>query len=260
MHIDDVKVYLTNRGISKSGKKKAKLVALAYSCSILNIEIIAKQDDVLKNLKSEYDTLLETHGLTMDPKNFTSEMKFDDVLRWPKTNLGHIFEFLMNVREYKTEYIGKYKDQKAFSYWEDGLVGEVMCHDGENVPVGTVLYFSQVLASMEDESRDLWIFAEKAGKISAAWCNCTAGTFVCNHIIAALYKIEHANIMGFNDPAYTDMPCRWNHSKTAHVTGVRMNEVLIKKSVRSKEKSSSSILRDKRHSSVLIHDTIVKRW
>ena len=101
---------------------------------------------------------------------------------------------------------------------------------------------------------------KKAGKISAAWCNCTAGTFVCNHIIAALYKIEHANIMGFNDPAYTDMPCRWNHSKTAHVTGVRMNEVLIKKSVRSKEKSSSSILRDKRHSSVLIHDTIVKRW
>ena len=120
MHIDDVKVYLTNRGISKSGKKKAELVALAYSCSILNIEIIAKQDDVLKNLKSEYDTLLETHGLTMDPKNFTSEMKFDDVLCWPKTNLGHIFEFLMNVREYKTEYIGKYKDQKAFSYWEDG--------------------------------------------------------------------------------------------------------------------------------------------
>ena len=62
MHIDDVKVYLTNRGISTSGKKKAELVALAYSCSILSIEIIAKQDDVLKNLKSEYDTLLETHS------------------------------------------------------------------------------------------------------------------------------------------------------------------------------------------------------
>ena len=93
-----------------------------------------------------------------------------------------------------------------------------MCPDGENVPMCSVLLFSKVLASMEDESRALWIFAEKAGKISAAWCNCTAGTFVCNHIIAALYKIEHANIMGFNDPACTDMPCRWNHSKTAHVT------------------------------------------
>ena len=57
------------------------------------------------------------------------------------------------------------------------------------------------------------------GKISAAWCNCTVGAFVCNHIIPELYKIEHTNIMGINDLAYTDMPCRWNHSKTAHVTG-----------------------------------------
>ena len=52
MHIDDVKVYLTNRGISTSGKKKAELVALAYSCSILSIEII-KQDDVLKNVTDQ---------------------------------------------------------------------------------------------------------------------------------------------------------------------------------------------------------------
>ena len=42
-----------------------------------------------------------------------------------------------------------------------------MCQDGENVPMGTLLLFSQVLASMEDDSRELWISAEKYGNRSA---------------------------------------------------------------------------------------------
>ena len=111
MHIDVVKTYLTGRGISTSGKKKAELVALAYSCSILNIEPIPSEDDALKALSNEYAELLNTHGLTVDPKSFTPSMKVDDVLRWPRTNLGHIFEFIMGVREYTSEHIGKYKDQ-----------------------------------------------------------------------------------------------------------------------------------------------------
>ena len=53
MHIDVVKTYLTDRGISTSGKKKVELVALAYSCSILNIEPIPSEDDALKALSNE---------------------------------------------------------------------------------------------------------------------------------------------------------------------------------------------------------------
>ncbi len=77
------------------------------------------------------------------------------------------------------------------------------------------------------------------GKFTA-WCACMAGTSVRNHTIAVFYKVEHANVMGYNDPACTDMPCRWNHSKLAHVTGCRFEDVLIKKSVRTKVPASGS--------------------
>ena len=54
MDFEAVKAYLTIRGLSTSGKKKAELVALAYSCSILKIEPLTPQEDVVKLLSAEY--------------------------------------------------------------------------------------------------------------------------------------------------------------------------------------------------------------
>ena len=48
------------------------------------------------------------------------------------------------------------------------------------------------------------------GDIKTAHC-CTAGTSsCCNHIDAALYKIEFANREGFTDPSCTEELCGWN--------------------------------------------------
>ena len=66
----------------------------------------------------------------------------------------------------------------------------------------------------------LWpIYGHDPLPIVTAWCACKAGTFVCNHIVAVLYKVEHVNIMGHNDPLCTYMPCQWNHSQVSHVSG-----------------------------------------
>ena len=60
--------------------------------------------------------------------------------------------------------------------------------------------------------------------------------------------------MGYNDPACADMPCRWNHSQVTHVSGCRMEDVLVKKSVRTKQDSSTGISEVERQKSLLKFD------
>ena len=42
---------------------------------------------------------------------------------WLKVNLGNIFEYILRMKAFDKEYIGKYKDQKAYSYFDSGFVG-----------------------------------------------------------------------------------------------------------------------------------------
>ena len=114
--------YLAVRGISASGKKKPELIARCNSTVVLGIDKIATQEEALKDLESEYVSRLTLHGLTVDPRNINQSEKTDDVSVWPKVDLGKIFEYILQHREYNKDYIGKYKDNKAFTYWEDGHV------------------------------------------------------------------------------------------------------------------------------------------
>ena len=206
MSVETLKDFLSVRGLATSGKKKVELVALAYSCVVLKIEIQATQVDLARQLKSDYDASLLKFGVTLNPNAIPATDKVDNVMWWPKINLGNIFEYILSLRDFDKEYIGKYKDQKAYCYWEDGHVGEILCYRGEGLPDETVLLFSSVMASMGSDSRNVWILAEmNGGRIITAWCACMSGTFVCNHTIAVLYKVELANITGYNDPAYTDI-------------------------------------------------------
>ena len=55
---------------------------------------------------------------------------------WPKVNLGNIFEYILRMKEFDKEYIGKYKDQKACSYFDSGYVVEIFVskiNEGTNI-------------------------------------------------------------------------------------------------------------------------------
>ena len=55
---------------------------------------------------------------------------------WPKVNLGNIFEYILRMKEFDKEYIGKYKDQKAYSYFDSGYVVEIFVskiNEGTNI-------------------------------------------------------------------------------------------------------------------------------
>ena len=66
---------------------------------------------------------------------------------------------------------------------------------------------------INDAKHQLRILFKNTGDVVAAFCSCTAGFCqCCNHIVAALYKINFANENGLTNPACTDELCKWNTS------------------------------------------------
>ena len=68
--------------------------------------------------------MLSKHGL-MDPTSIEKNKRIDDMTRWPFTSLGNIFAYILEKKMYNKEYIGCYKDQKAYAYWDSGFVGPI---------------------------------------------------------------------------------------------------------------------------------------
>ena len=112
MNVNNVKDYLTVRGISVSGYNKIELVAQAFSAAEMDLPIILSSADLTKNLEEEYSKRLREFNI-LDPKNIEKELRVDDLTVWPKVNLWNIFEYILRMKEFYKEYIGKFKDQKA---------------------------------------------------------------------------------------------------------------------------------------------------
>ena len=125
MNVNNVKDYLTVRGISVSGYNKIELVARVYSAAEKDLPIILSSSDLTKNLEEEYSKRLREFN-KHDPKNIEKELRVDGLTVSPKVNLGNIFEYILRMKEFDKEYFGKYKDQKAYSYFDSGFVGEVL--------------------------------------------------------------------------------------------------------------------------------------
>ena len=89
MNVNNVKDYLTVRGISVSGYKYIELVARAYFATEMDLPIILSSADPTKNLKEEYSKRLREFNI-LDPKNIEKELRVDDLTVWPKVNLGNI--------------------------------------------------------------------------------------------------------------------------------------------------------------------------
>ena len=112
MNVNNVKDYLTVRGISVSGYNKIELVARAYSAAEMDLPMILSSADLTKNLEEEYSKRLREFN-TLDQKNIEKELRVDDLTVRPKVNLRNIFEYILRMKEFYKEYIGKFKDQKA---------------------------------------------------------------------------------------------------------------------------------------------------
>ena len=109
-----------------------------------------------------------------DPKKCETSSKKDDITLWPKITLGNIFEYILSLREFNSEYIEKYKYQKAYSYFDSNFVGEITI----NKPIYDVtVLVCNVRASMSvNKEKELWIPARPDGHVLTPWCSCIAGS------------------------------------------------------------------------------------
>lgn len=242
MGVNNLKDFLTIRGIGTSGYRKPELVARAFSAAEMDVPIIMSSEEQTKLLKVNYDRRLLELKLP-DPKLISAMQKVDDITSWPKIDLGIIFEYILNVRDFDTEYIGKYKDQKAYSYFDSGFVGQILTYKHTDTETESHFIYCNVRASMVSEEKELWVAFNETGHIVAAWCSCMAGpSRCCNHIIAALYKVEYANTMGYCSPSCTSMPSSWNKSTKKIIEPKRIAEIIVRKKVRTRISDQASDL------------------
>ena len=69
MNVQALQDYLTVRGISVSGYKKAELIARAFSAAEMDLPIIMSCDEQTKVLKNDYAKKLDEFGFTRSEAN-----------------------------------------------------------------------------------------------------------------------------------------------------------------------------------------------
>ena len=83
-------------------------------------------------LKEEYQQRLKKHRINTDPNSIRKEDWKDIVHEWPNIDDGMLLSYILRAKAVDVEYIGNYKDQKAYSYWLSGFVDTVYhasCND-----------------------------------------------------------------------------------------------------------------------------------
>ena len=106
--------YLAVRGLSSPGRK-VELVAKAFAAMELGLGIIESSESQQRQLKKNYELKLKDLKIP-DPSMIETEKRIDDITKWPVITLGNIFSYILQKKEFNTDYIGKYKDQKAYSF------------------------------------------------------------------------------------------------------------------------------------------------
>ena len=237
MSCGQLKDYLSLRCLSVVGTK-SELVARAFVAWENKTEIKVATSVLQKKLTKEYFSRLKL-GKIPDPMAITEKKWTKEVTLWPLLDMGKIFAFILNHKEFDTDYIGKYKTEKAYSYFDSNFVGTILCtvHEDKCI-LKTDVTPSQ---KINDAPRSVWLCLKKDGEILTAWCNCTAGfSQTCNHVIATCYKIEYAISNELNKTACTSKACEWNKSGRKEVQPSKVKDMDLRGSTGSQTARESA--------------------
>ena len=90
-------------------------------------------------MKDQYGELLKQYNLLKDPLDINDWE--EEVTKWPKTHIGHVFSYILEMKAFSTEYVGQYKVRKAYSYFKSGFVHEIFT---KSVREGNILLLYKV--------------------------------------------------------------------------------------------------------------------
>ena len=120
MSIGQLKDYLSLRGLNTTGTK-AVLVSRAFVAAENKVPMKYSEDQQRKIIEEEYIKRL-SNFMICDPNKSSKVCIYqDDVSKWPKTDTGKIFEYILKCKDQEIDYIGKYKTQKAYSYFASNM-------------------------------------------------------------------------------------------------------------------------------------------
>ena len=184
VHLKD---YLAKRGVSQKGKK-AELVALAYSCNVMNRPLVDTYTLDIQQAFNDYEAILTLPTGIKIPDPFKVQdgwigEEADGMKLWPPICTEQIVEHLKEPHVAPSK-LPKYKNEKGYDYFKTGWLKEIYCYPFEdlNSDYPGVEHFCLLKAKctasqrLHDTPHDVWLVAEKeTGKVACAYCNCAAG-------------------------------------------------------------------------------------
>ena len=101
-----------------------------------------------------------------DPKQISKEHLVDDFTKWPLITLGVIFSHILKRKEFNLDYIGKYKDQKAYSFFDSGFVGPIFLYEQDAKNKNFYVYCDVRASQSIHEHKNVWIILKHSGSLS----------------------------------------------------------------------------------------------
>ena len=91
----------------------------------------------------------------------TSDCLVDDVTKWPSVDLGKIFSYILKLKEFDADHVGKYKDQKGYSYYQSGFVGSIWYFHSKEISALCFLFCKVTPSQSVRDERELWVAIDK---------------------------------------------------------------------------------------------------
>ena len=215
MKVEELKEFLRLRGLTVHGRKE-ELVARVFVAHENNVPLVKSAEEVEQEIAAEYrDKLVIDDEELPDPFHLQDGWVNEDdgACLWPTTLYPDIFHFLsFHPSELKNEDLSDYKTSKAYSYYITGWLNPLFYHaisdQSKFCFLKTTCRPSQRIL---DVPHKLWVCLLKTnGRVIKAHCSCMAGmSQTCNHIAAALFRIESAVRLGLNNPSCTSKANTW---------------------------------------------------
>lgn len=229
MKVDELKQFLRLRGLKISGRKE-ELVARVFVALENNVPVVKTAEEVESEIANEYKAKLNFLNGDQIPDPFKLDKGWLDeeegIRYWPVTLYMDIFNFLaFHPNELASSDLSDYKTSKAYSYFSQGWLAPLHFNNiNGNSKVCLLMGSCKPSQRINDPPHKLWICLEKqSGKILRSHCTCMAGlSQTCNHVAAALFRIESASRLGLNNPSCTSAACTWlPNNKTVEPVKIR---------------------------------------
>lgn len=186
--VTHLKDYLAKRGISRKGNK-AELVALAYSCHVMNKTETQTYAQNIKEAFNDYQAiLLVTEGVTIpDPFKVKDGWvgENDGMKKWPRISIVDIVDHFWEQNSDSDKLLSEYKAGKAYDYFRTEWLKEIyyrsidesMCKSNPGSEKYCLLKAKCTPSQrLNDPYHDVWLAVEKdSGRVACAYCNCVAG-------------------------------------------------------------------------------------